>query len=81
MTSNDLSVPLNEKETVPRTLLPLNDVGRTLISSSTAISLNREGMTEDEVRDEIKQLESRFGIPVFDPLNLNIDAIMSIIGH
>ncbi len=46
-----------------------------------AISLNREGMTEDEVRDEIRQLESRFGIPVFDPLNLNIDAIMSIIGH
>ena len=46
-----------------------------------AISLNREGMTEDEVREEIKQLESRFGIPVFDPLNLNIDAIMSIIGH
>ncbi|MCL4337177.1 MAG: DUF1611 domain-containing protein [Candidatus Thermoplasmatota archaeon] len=46
-----------------------------------AISLNREGMTEGEVRNEIKELESRFGIPVFDPLNLNVEAIMSIIGH
>ena len=34
-----------------------------------AISLNREGMTEGEVRNEIKELESRFGIPVFDPLS------------
>ncbi len=46
-----------------------------------AISLNREGMTEGEVRNEIRELESRFGIPVFDPLNLNVEAIMSIIGH
>ena len=46
-----------------------------------AISLNREGMTDQEVREEIAGLESRFGIPVFDPLNLNPEVAMSIVGH
>lgn len=46
-----------------------------------AISLNREGMTDKEVAEEISSLESRFGIPVFDPLNLDPEVIVNIIGH
>lgn len=46
-----------------------------------AISINREGMTDQEVKEEISALETRFGIPAFDPLNLNPDIVLSIIGH
>lgn len=33
-----------------------------------AISLNRENMTDSQVKEEIVQLQERLGIPVFDPL-------------
>lgn len=46
-----------------------------------AISLNREGMTDEEVKSEITSLESRFNIPVFDPLNLNPEIALNIVGH
>lgn len=46
-----------------------------------AISLNREGMADDEVKEEISRLEGRFGIPVFDPLGSNPEVILNIIGH
>ncbi len=46
-----------------------------------AISLNREGMTDAEVKEEIAGLESKYGIPVFDPLNLNPEVAKSIVGH
>jgi uncharacterized NAD-dependent epimerase/dehydratase family protein len=46
-----------------------------------AISLNREGMTDEEVTNEITSLESRFNIPVFDPLNLNPEIALNIVGH
>lgn len=34
-----------------------------------AISINRENMTHQEVEEEIENLEDKYGIPVFDPLN------------
>lgn len=46
-----------------------------------AISLNRENMSSDDVRYEIESLQSRFGIPVFDPLNSNTSAILQIMEH
>ncbi len=46
-----------------------------------AISLNREGMSDAEVKEEISSLESLFGIPAFDPLNLNSEVVLSIVGH
>ncbi|MCL4341432.1 MAG: DUF1611 domain-containing protein [Candidatus Thermoplasmatota archaeon] len=44
-----------------------------------AISLNTENMNADEIRDQIQELESRYGVPVFDPLARNVsDSLESI---
>ena len=44
-----------------------------------AISLNRENMTDAQVDQEIKSLEKRFGIPVFDPLRSTGPAVSRIL--
>ncbi len=46
-----------------------------------AISLNSEGMTKDEVREEIVNLENRFGIPVFDPFDFTPSLVQEIYAH
>lgn len=46
-----------------------------------AISLNRENMSDEEVRYEIETLQARFGIPVFDPLNTPPTSIVQIMEH
>ncbi|MFG1450462.1 MAG: DUF1611 domain-containing protein [Thermoplasmataceae archaeon] len=40
-----------------------------------AISINRENMTEGEVREAVDNLESQYGIPVFDPLSDDVERI------
>ncbi|MCW6168367.1 MAG: DUF1611 domain-containing protein [Thermoplasmatales archaeon] len=46
-----------------------------------AISLNSEGMTRSEVREEIANLENRFGIPVFDPFDFTPSLIQEMYAH
>lgn len=46
-----------------------------------AISLNRENMTDDDVRYEIESLQSRFGMPVYDPLNSTPTTLIQIMEH
>lgn len=46
-----------------------------------AISINSEGMTRDEVREEIVNLENRFGIPAFDPFDFTPSLIQEIYAH
>ena len=46
-----------------------------------AISLNRENMTDWEVSEEITRLQSRLGIPVFDPLSVDAHSIVEIAVH
>ena len=44
-----------------------------------AVSINRENMSGDEVKDEIERIEKRYGIPAFDPLADNISAVSKVI--
>ena len=46
-----------------------------------AISLNRENMTDEEVRAEIEKLQARLNIPVFDPLSSKSSFLLQIVEH
>ena len=46
-----------------------------------AISLNRENMTDSEVREEIETLQCKLGIPVFDPLSAQPSILLEIAEH
>ena len=44
-----------------------------------AISVNRENMSDEEVRDAVSNLESQYGIPAFDPLSDDVERVSRII--
>ncbi len=46
-----------------------------------AVSLNRENMSDEDVKNEIDVLQNRLGIPVFDPLNSNSGVLLQIVEH
>ena len=46
-----------------------------------AISINRENMSDEDVKNEIEVLQNRLGIPVFDPLHSNSGVLLQIVEH
>lgn len=46
-----------------------------------AISINRENMTDSEVKEEIEAIQAKYGLPAFDPLKSDPSSLLRIVEH